>query len=182
MEKIYKSARNWTGATVFYFTDNMTTYYIIMNGSSRGPQLHKLVRASKRLEVLMCCRIEVIHVPGVLMVDEGTDGLSHGLWLSAQRIYRSSLTESDLALGAVPFSTALGSWALDTVGLPTDTEYRLQHSLSPWSFETVYGQTTIWVPTPEVARQALVKFLDIWVENATITSGLFLIPRIMQKD
>jgi hypothetical protein len=87
-----------------------------------------------------------------------------------------------LALGAVPFSTALGSWALDTVGLPTDTEYKLQQSLSPWTFETIYGQTTIWVPTPEVARQALVKFLDIWVENATITSGIFLVPRIMQKD
>jgi hypothetical protein len=184
MEKIYKSAKDWTGATVFYFTDNMTTYYVVMNGSSLSPELHKLVRAIKRLEMLMCYRIEVIHVPGLLMVGEGADGLSRGLWLSSHRLYRLSLTESALALGAVPFSLALlESWALvELVSLDADADYHLQMSLSPWSFDTIYGQTTIWVPTPEIARQALVTFLEVWVENARITRGLFLIPRIMQKD
>jgi hypothetical protein len=27
-----------------------------------------------------------------------------------------------------------------------------------------------------------VRFLDIWVEGPTTTSGIFLVPRIMQKD
>jgi hypothetical protein len=110
VEKIYKSDKDWTGATVFYFTDNMTMYYVVMNGSSQipEPELHKLGRAIKRLEFLMGCRIQVTHVPGVLMVDEGTDGLSQELWQSPQQSYRSSLTKS--ALGAVPFTLTLGSW------------------------------------------------------------------------
>jgi hypothetical protein len=29
---------------------------------------------------------------------------------------------------------------------------------------------------------ALVKFLDIWVEGPLTTSGIFIIPRIMQRD
>jgi hypothetical protein len=68
------------------------------------------------------------------------------------------------------------------VGLESNVEYHLQMPLSQWSFDTIYGQTTIWDPMPEMACQALVKFMDIWVENATITRELFLIPRIMQMD
>jgi hypothetical protein len=68
------------------------------------------------------------------------------------------------------------------VGYPTTSEYELHTTLGEWAFENIYGKISIWVPVPEIARQAIVRFLDIWVEGATITSGIFLVPRVIQKD
>jgi hypothetical protein len=116
------------------------------------------------------------------MIEEGIDGLCRGIWLSSERIYRSSLTEACLALGQVQFTTALGQWVLNLVGLSPYKQYSLYCSTSRWSFKDIFRQVSIWIPTPEIARQALVKFLDIWVEEATTTSGIFLVPRIMQRD
>jgi hypothetical protein len=90
--------------------------------------------------------------------------------------------ESSLALGDVPFSKAMGEWALEAVGLKDTTNYFHHPTLGEWKFEEIYGKISIWTPVPEVARQALVRFLDIWVEGATFTSGIFIIPRILQKD
>jgi hypothetical protein len=170
------------GGTLFYFTDNSSVYFIIKGGSSKSPELHKLARTIKTLEIKLGCRLEPIHVPGLLMIDEGTDGLSRGMWLAPARLTRSSIMESSLALGGTQWSKALGQWALETVGLKGNTSYSLHDTLSSWAYDEIYGQLSVWVPVPEVARQALVRFLDIWVEGPTTTSALFLVPRIMQKD
>jgi hypothetical protein len=74
MVRLSRSGKDLRGATIFYFTDNMTTYYVVQNGSSKSRELHKLICALKTLEVLVGCRIEGIHVPEVLMIDEGSDG------------------------------------------------------------------------------------------------------------
>jgi hypothetical protein len=182
MERLVSQGRDLKGVTLFYFTDNMTTYYIVQNGSSKSVELHKLIHKIKSYEVLLGCGIEVIHVPGTLMIEEGTDGLSRGLWLSPHRVHRSSLVEAALALGPVPYTKELAVWALEFVGLSGTSPYNLHTTTSPWEFAAIYGKLSLWTPVPEVARMALVKFLEIWVEAATITSGLFLIPRIMQRD
>jgi hypothetical protein len=170
------------GGTLFYFTDNSSVYFIVKGGSSRNADLHALARKIKMIEIDLRCRLEPIHVPGVLMIDEGTDGLSRGMWLAPARLMRSSILESSIALGGVPFSKELGKWALNAVGYPSDSEYELHSSLSEWKFERIYGKISIWIPVPEIARQAIVQFLDIWVEGATTTSGIFLVPRVIQKD
>jgi hypothetical protein len=170
------------GGTLFYFTDNSSVYYIVKGGSSRSAELHKLARKIKMIEIDLQCRLEPIHVPGVLMIYEGTDGLSRGMWLAAERLMRSSITESSLALGGVPFSKELGKWALEAVGYSRNSEYELHTTLGEWAFENIYGKISLWVPVPEIARQAIVRFLDIWVEGATITSGIFIVPRVIQKD
>jgi hypothetical protein len=126
--------------------------------------------------------VEVIHIPGDLMIEEGTDRLSRGLWLLPQCIYRFSLTEASLALGQVRFTAALGQWILELVGLSPYERYSLHCSISRWSFQDIFRQVSMWIPTPEIARQALVKYLDIWVEEATTTAGIFLVPRIMQRN
>jgi hypothetical protein len=170
------------GGTLFYFTDNSSVYFIIKGGSSKNCELHRLAREIKMMEIKLGCRLEPIHVPGVLMIDEGTDGLSRGMWLAPARVSRTSIMESSLALGGVPFSHAMGRWALQTVGLDCNTPYAFHSTEGTWDFEKIYGQVSIWAPVPEVARQALVRFLDIWVEGATMTSGLFLVPRVLQKE
>ena len=168
--------------TLFYFTDNLVTYFIVQGGSSTSPELHRLIRRIQILAIELGCRLEVIHVPGTLMIAQGADGLSRGLWMSPERVRQSSLTESSQALFQVPFRPALGEWALMHLGLAPWALYSWQSTLSPWSFESIFGKLSIWTPTPETARQALTSFLDIWVEGACDTSAIFLIPRILQRE
>jgi hypothetical protein len=183
LERIQQEQSSYVrGGTLFYFTDNSSVYFIVKGGSSRSPELHKLARRIKELEIELGCRLEPIHVPGLLMIDEGTDGLSRGMWLAPTRLTRSSIMESSLALGSTPMTPELGKWALEKVGLSGLTEYSCQDTLSNWDFEEIHGQLSVWSPVPEVARQAIVRFLDIWVEGPTHTSGIFLVPRVLQKD
>ena len=71
--------------TVFFLTDNLVSYYIINGGSSRSPGLHALVQDIKAACLDLGCQLEVVHVPGKLMIIQGTDGLSRGLWLAPER-------------------------------------------------------------------------------------------------
>jgi hypothetical protein len=171
------------GGTVFYFTDNIVTYFVMQNGSSSSTELHKLVRAAKLLELQLGCRIEVVHVPGRLMIVQGTDGLSRGMWIAPERLLRSSLDESMLTLEAVPFSPAFGEWLLNLTGYPLGTPYHHHTGVSTWSWNTIFQKLSIWTPSPELGRhQSLGHFMDCWVERAHETSGIFVIPRILQRD
>ncbi len=69
------------GTTVFYFTDNSGVYWIATNGSSKSPNLHKLVTRIRRLELELDCYLQVVHVPGLVLIEQGTDGLSRGVWM-----------------------------------------------------------------------------------------------------
>jgi hypothetical protein len=178
----YRGGNLLRGLTLFYFTDNLVSYYIMMNGSSSSVELHRLIRRIQVLLMELGCRLEVVHVPGTLMIHQGADGLSRGLWLSAERVRVSSLLESSTALNCFPFSFQRAEWALSQVGLAPWTSYTHHNALDPWRFEDIHGKLSIWTPTPEIARQAITAFLDIWVEDAASTSAIFLIPRIIQRD
>ncbi len=69
-------------ATLFYFTDNLVTYYIVSGGSSSSPELQKLIRRLKYLKLALGVRLEVVHIPGKHMIDQRMDGLSRGLQLT----------------------------------------------------------------------------------------------------
>jgi hypothetical protein len=168
-------------STVFYFTDNLVSYYIMSSGSSTSPELHRLVLQIKRLELVMCCHLEVIHVPGKLMIHQGTDGLSRGLWMTPERTRWSSLKESSVALGPVPFGWQLARWVETTIGIPPGAIGQHFGTLDPWTFAQVQDRWSIWTPTPEVARQAISFFLDCWVEKPLSTGAAFLVPRILQR-
>jgi hypothetical protein len=58
----------------------MVAYDVVRKGTSRSPKLRVLVLELKRLELLHGCHLEVSHVPGDALIDEGTDGLSRGVW------------------------------------------------------------------------------------------------------
>jgi hypothetical protein len=169
------------GTTLFYFTDNMVTYYVVQGGSSSSPELHKLVREIKLLEIKLGCRLEALHVPGDLMILVGPYDLSQGMWMSSTCHTVSSLLASERVLSAVPYCPLLGAWALVQVGL-TGTPFVHVLSLDNWTFSMVHNRLTIWNPVPEVACQALRFFLDAWIEAPLTTAGLFMIPRILQRD
>jgi hypothetical protein len=168
--------------TLFYFTDNLVTYYVVQNGNSASKELHKLVRAIKLLEVALRCRVEVVHVPGRLMSEAGPDGLSRGVWLSPDHLLRSTVEESRISLGAVPLSLPLEQWLLRLAGVPEQMTYTRHHSNSSWEWVDIIGQLLIWYPIPEIANQAICHFLDFWVERAGTTQAIFIIPRILQRE
>ena len=70
--------------TVFYFTDKLVTYYVVNNGSARNPRLQALIY-QKALEHSLGCFLEVVHIPGTTIIQQGSDDLSRGLWLSPHR-------------------------------------------------------------------------------------------------
>jgi hypothetical protein len=116
------------------------------------------------------------------MIEEGTDGLSRGVWLSPQRCMRSSILEAALALRAVPYSLPFQRWVLTTLGHPVDTNCSLYGNTTSWAFPDIFRKISLWIVSPELARQALVQFLEIWVESPTNTEGIFVIPRVLQRD
>ena len=87
-----------------------------------------------------------------------------------------------MTLEAVPFNPILGAWALWQVGLASLMPYTHHHNKTDWSWKSIGASTMMWTPTPKIGHQALVHFLDYWVENATKTDALFLIPWILQQD
>jgi hypothetical protein len=57
-----------TRSTLFYFTDNLVSYYIVSNGSSSSPELQKLLRQLKYLELVLDIQLKIVHIPGLHMI------------------------------------------------------------------------------------------------------------------
>ena len=173
-----RDTRRVQGTTVFYMTDNLVSYYILNGGSSKVASLHKLVMEIKEMELELGCRLEVVHVPGTLMIEQGADAQSRGLWLAPERRPRGI---NQLLFNAVPFEHSLGEWLMSLIGQagqPYTHEVFLQRS----SMMDILGRWTIWTPVPEGARQVIVAYLQSWVQAPTTTGGIFVIPRILQKQ
>ena len=163
---------------MFYFTDNMVSYYVVHSSSSRSPNLHALMLEIKDLEQELQCHLEVVHVPGTYLIMQGTDGLSRGVWMSPQRQF----TGINAAIfQAVPYSPSLHCWALDLLGIPRQRGLHIDESMV-WSPRVLRNQLTFWTPPPELARQAIVSFLLAWVQSPRTTAAVFLVPRILQRE
>jgi hypothetical protein len=165
---------------VFYFTDNMVTYDVVRKGTSRSSRLRALVRELKRLELLHGCQLEVIHVPGVVLIDEGADGLSRGVWNTALQV-RRTFPVADL-FQPFPLDGPLIEWAYHQAGFPQPPDVRLFQDLDDWRKDTMIRQHCVWSVSPTVARQALTTAALAWAESPLDSSHLFLVPRVMQRD
>ena len=166
------------GCTVFYITDNLVSYYVINNGSSRSAGLHTLVMEILAIAEDLGCRLEVVHAPGTLMIEQGTDGQSRGLWLAPQR--RPSNINQSL-FNPVRFTPTLQIWVCEFLNIDP---LQCQH-LELTNPRVVYqGQhkVTFWTPPPECARQVIVSFLHMWVQTPFDTEAIFIVPRILQKQ
>ena len=166
------------GTTLFYFTDNSTTYWIAASGSSRSPGLHALIQDIRLLELELDCHLQVVHVPGVVMIDQGTDGLSRGVWMSELHPH----VDQDRLTAAV-FDPAHEDMTLihrcaEDIGLGEH-----QWSMSPWKHPIagadLLHRFTAHFPPPELARQTIVRFLEAWVESPLDTGAIFVVPRIV---
>lgn len=164
--------------TLFYFTDNEVTYYISAAGSSSSPGLHALIEQIRHYELRLECRLQVIHVPGLVMIQQGTDGLSRGIWMSDlhPEVDQSQLTASI-------FQPAKVQYSLVEHYLSLIKPARLGWAYSPWEEplrgEALLNRFTVHLPPPELARQTIVFFLEAWVEGPLEAGALFLVPRVV---
>ena len=179
---ISKYPERLINTTLFYFTDNLVSYYVVHNGSSTSMRLHDLIYKIKMLEIIHQFRLEAIHVPGTLMIRQGADGLSRGIKLNANRMLHSTIIESTVALQASPFSFHLMNWVLQQLNWCPNTPWVHHSDTSPWTAQGILHTLSVWTPTPECARQAIDSFLTVWVESPMDSAGIFIIPRVLQRD
>jgi hypothetical protein len=116
------------------------------------------------------------------MILQGADGLSRGIWMSADHVLHSSVKESRLTLSALPFNLILGAWTLRQAGFPPSMKYNYITDLEDWSCDRIGNHVSIWTPAPELAHQVLTTFLDLWVKKSSTPAAIFMIPRILQQD
>jgi hypothetical protein len=180
--------------TVFYFTDNMVTYYLVGSGASRHAHLQALLHRIKYLELSLGCHLECVHVPGTTMIDQGTDGLSRGVWISP--LHRRFDSRSLMRVFFSPVSLRPGwhQWLLDFLADHSNPRFnRLGRSLAlapprslsasdPWVSTRLLNTITVWNPPPEVARQAISAMMTAWVEQPLTTGAVFFVPRILQRQ
>ena len=68
--------------TVFYFTDNLVTYFAVNNGSACNWELQALLYHIEKLDHTLGCFLEVAHIPGTTIIKQGSNELSRGIWMS----------------------------------------------------------------------------------------------------
>ena len=167
------------GTTMFYFTDNMVTYYIALAGSSSKPGLHLLIERIKLNIMKLRCQLEVVHVPGKMMIRQGTDGLSRGVWMSSAQDLRDQGQLLASIFSPMPYTPDLIFRYLDEANAH-HYEWRYQDWTCWWEAQPLFDCLTVWFPPPELAAQAISFQLEAWVERPTTTSALFFVPRVMQ--
>jgi hypothetical protein len=163
------------GTTVFYFTDNLTTYWVASSGSSPSPRLHSLIEEIRLLELELDCCLQVVHVPGVVMIDQGTDGLSRGIWASPFHGLTDSLVLTRAVFEPLTFDSALVDRYIRDYHLPS--VWRYQEWNQVWRANDLFDRFSVWFPPPELARQTLTFTLETWCERPLTTAALFFIPR-----
>ena len=82
LEQALADNRDLSGKRLLYFTDNSTTYDICQRSYSSNHKLHEQVCLLRSLELQLRCRVICIHVPGLVMIRECTDGLSRGVMMT----------------------------------------------------------------------------------------------------
>jgi hypothetical protein len=163
-------------ATMFYFTDNLVTYYIVSGGSSGSPELQKLIRQLKSLEMTLSLCLEVVHVPGTHMIDWGTDGLSRRIRLGGGRFVRSPWAEVQRIFKGVPETPRTVAWARAQIASIQRHPYvHLMDSRLSWAFPQVSGRATLWFPAPEWAHQLMEDgIVSAWTEHPWNTEAFFV--------
>jgi hypothetical protein len=186
LESLRRERRNpaFRGSLMIYFTDNLVSYELLSKASSASPGLQELLREIKLLEVEMHCQVLAIHVPGVAMIRQGTDGLSRGIWMAPFRDRLSPLEETLRVFRSAPPTPAVIQWMSDfmTTNYPGHPAERvILTDFDDWDLRACMQRTTFGFPSPQMARQMITHVVMAWVECPHDTAGVFLLPRVFQR-
>jgi hypothetical protein len=131
----------------------LTTYWIAASGSSPSPGLHALIEDIRLLELELNCTLQVIHVPGLLMIDQGTNGLSCGIWMSPLHGLQDAASLTCSVFEPLCFDPGLVQSYLDWLGLP----HRYNHCFwkSLWDARRCFDTLTVWSPPLRLLGRSL---------------------------
>ena len=180
--ELRRETSRFTNAIVFYFTDNTVTYHVVTSGSAKEAHLQATVHAIKQLELELHCHLICIHLPGYLLIRQGTDGLSRGVWVSALQDRIPSRELLDMALAPIRFAPRWMDWLQAVYPLHPFSPKPYQDAHTPWNASHVRGRHTIWTPRPEVAAQTISFVLKAWIEQPHTSSAVFVVPRVLTRD
>ncbi len=186
------------GKEVFLFTDNSVSEAVSFKGSSSSEALFHLVVRLYKLEMTHMCKIELVHVAGTRMIQQGTDGLSRGDMYEGVMKGESMFSFIPLHLNAFARSDTLEEWISSWAGRCREEEVETL-SLEGW-FERghdVLGSrhidggktwipkykagTFIWAPPPGVARFAIEELRQARLKRFA-SFHIFVVPRLMGPE
>ena len=185
------------GFEIFLFTDNSVSESVAFKGNSTAELLFELVLRLWNLEMRYMCKVNIIHVAGTRMIEQGTDGLSRGDMLEGVCMGDSMASHIPLAETALERASPLLEWIESWFSgrknhkveiLKEDGWFERGHDLTGGS-ENCDGRWTpvfeagnfIWAPAPagakfaaEQLRQARHKRLD--------SLHVFVCPHLMVHE
>lgn len=167
---------------LFYFTDNSVTYDMMHKSSSPSPELMRLITNIRMLELKLGCQLEVVHVPGVTMIYQGTDGLSRGVLPSSFSSHHEYNPMSSLFQPASP-SNILISTVLLLLQLPPDpSPWIVIDSTTSWYSVDMIGKCVFWCLPPQLCLQAMLFVTYRFCESPFNTHHIFVVPRILLRQ
>lgn len=114
------------------------------------------------------------------MIEEGTDGLSRGMWISPSRNVFLSRDFVTAIFNPAPHTPEVLDWVKSVADISGPIKH-INH-MRPLHFSKLIGKTTFFTPPSHITRQFMNAFLGYWVEAPTTTSAFFLIPNVYQHD
>jgi hypothetical protein len=74
-------------------------------------------------EIRLKCTLQVVHVPGVVMITQGNDGLSRGVWAFPLHDLASQQVLTEAVFAPLSFDVSLVNSVIYEFGLPTEWRY-----------------------------------------------------------
>ena len=136
-----------------------------------------MIEEVRCLELELECSLQVIWVPGLAMINQGTDGLSRGVWMSPYHNLRDSRVLTHHVFDPMTFDPSIVDAYITAFRLPLAWHHRPWRQT--WDARTCFNRLTVWFPPPELARQLLSFLLETWVERPLTTSALIFVPRVV---
>ena len=159
---------------LFMFTDNSTAESAYYKGNSSSEALFDLVLRLRLLQMKGDLMIHVIHISGLRMMAQGTDGLSRGNMGEGVMQNGDLLSYVPLHLSALERSRSVADWVYSWAGLSKD------NWLSPtdWFSRGQDMNGGIWCPPP-AAAEAMMECLGKCVHKRPDHLHIVIIPRLM---
>ena len=151
---------------IFIFTDNSTVESAVAKGNFPSRRLFELVKELKLLQMIYCFVLYVIYMAGTRIIQQGTNGVSHGELKGGAILGQPIRDFAPLHLSALERNKFLKKWLESWVG-PNPFFLNLEHwysevhdiryikneqRMQSLSYET---RIYIWSPPPAIVDPVL---------------------------
>ena len=118
----------------------------------------------------------VFHIPGVVMITQGTDLFNWGIWMSNLQTIMDERTMLAAIFAPTTFNVSPMKLILKFLhdAPPTYIYYRQR---SPWVKRDCFWHLTVWCPPHELCCQVITFIFNMWIEQFHTTSVLIILSQ-----